>query len=348
MKRGVVAEVAVPACLSWCCILGGCGGASEREAGSEGAGSSTGMLTSSTTSEPDPSAEDTGMLETGSEEATAASLTGDESSEGSSGEPDALGEPHGRLVIDEVYFTGAQPFGDVDHYFSDQFIALRNISDVPVATGGLMIADVFGVAGEINPGIEPNALTDDTEHVYLSSVWMIPGAPDDVVLAPGARMVIAQDGTNHAPFSTVDLSGVDFETFVADSEQDDDYPTVENLELLHYNAGFDWLIPVFGPSVVIVDTTEALQTHVHEGQTLVAAPVSAVVDGVDIVMDAESGPYKRLPSTVDAGFTFATGTYTGEAVRRRREDGQSVDTDDSSVDFELTMAPDPYGDGLEE
>lgn len=250
-------------------------------------------------------------------------------------------DPHGRLVIDEVYFTGAEPFGDVEHYFSDQFIAVRNISDVPVAVGGLMVGDVFGVAGEINPGAEPNAVADDPGHVHVSSLWRVPGAPHDVVLEPGSRLVIAQDGTNHAPLSPLDLSGADFETFVADSEQDDDSPTVENLELLHYNAGFDWLLPVFGPSVVIVSTSDAFATYEHQGWTLVQIPVSAVVDGVDILMDADSGAFKRLPPSVDVGFTFASGTYTGEAVRRRREDGRSLDTDDSSSDFELTSDPRP-------
>jgi hypothetical protein len=139
----------------------------------------------------------------------------------------------------------------------------------------------------------------------------------------------------------LDLSGADFETFVATSQQDDDDPTVENLELLHHNGGFDWLIPVFGPSVVILESAEPLTTYDHEGWTLISAPVASVVDGVDILMDAESGAFKRLPPTVDAGFTFASGTYVGEAVRRRRAGDRSVDTDDSAADFELTTVPDP-------
>lgn len=80
----------------------------------------------------------------------------------------------------------------------------------------------------------------------------------------------------------------------------------------------------------------------YEGWTLVQLPVAAVVDGIDVVMDADSGAFKRLPTTVDRGFTFASGTYTGEAVRRRRSDGRSIDTDDSSADLELTSEPDPW------
>ncbi len=256
--------------------------------------------------------------------------------------------PHGRLVIDEIYFTGSPPFGDVDHYFSDQFIALRNVSDEPVAVGGLLIGDVFGIAGEINPGSEPHGLAEDHEHVYMSNLWRIPGAPEEVLLDPGERLVIAQDGTNHSPFSTVDLSGADFEAYVDESGKDEDYPTVANLERLHYNAGFDWLITVFGPSVVIAsfaDETmlaEAAALYDYQGQELIQLPVEAVVDGVDVVMDAASADFKRLPPSVDSGFTFASGTYTGEAVLRRHSEGRSLDTDDSSADFEVTNAPDPW------
>ncbi|NVB39878.1 DUF4876 domain-containing protein [Pseudenhygromyxa sp. WMMC2535] len=249
--------------------------------------------------------------------------------------------PSGRLVIDEVYFTGSPPAGGADHYYSDQFIALRNISDEPVAAGGLLIGDVFGLAGEINAGDQPNALADDEEHVYMQNLWRIPGEPQDVVIEPGARLLIAQDGVNHSPFSSVDLSGADFETYVAESGQDEDSPTAPNLELLHYNAGYDWLITVFGPSVAILSEQDAAYFE-HEGWTLVQISSAAVIDAVDIVKDGDSEAFKRLPQSVDRGFTFASGTYTGEAVVRRRVDGQSIDTDDSSADFELSATPTPW------
>ena len=336
MKHRVVALIAVSAVA--------CTEASDAEtAGSTSTTGASDPRGSSTAPDPVGSTSTSSTVTTGTASpSSSGEEVGTTEASSSSGEPPAPASPQGRVVIDEVYFTGAEPLGEVDHYFSDQFIALRNNSDVPVAMGGLMLADVFGIAGAINPGTEPDPLLDDPDHVYLSSVWMVPGAPEDVVLEPGARLVIAQDGTNHTPFSTLDLSGADFETFVAHSEQDDDSPTVENLELLHYNGGFDWLIPVFGPSVVLIDSAEPLTTHEHQGWTLVTAPASSVVDGVDILMDADSSAFKRLPTVVDTGFTFASGTYVGEAVRRRRDDdGRSVDTDDSSTDFEPTTAPDP-------
>ena len=57
----------------------------------------------------------------------------------------------------------------------------------------------------------------------------------------------------------------------------------------------------------------------------------------------DSAAFKRLPEAVDAGFLHASGTYTGESVRRVRADGVLQDTDDSSADFEVIATPEPGG-----
>ena len=67
-----------------------------------------------------------------------------------------------------------------------------------------------------------------------------------------------------------------------------------------------------------------------------------VVDTMEALMDADSGGYKRLHSTVDSGFIYVSGTYTGESVQRRRDSsGALIDTDDSGADFEVLSMPDP-------
>jgi hypothetical protein len=74
----------------------------------------------------------------------------------------------------------------------------------------------------------------------------------------------------------------------------------------------------------------------------VRAPVSAVVDTLEALMDADSGAYKRLHSSVDSGFIHVSGTYTGESVRRLRDSsGTLIDTNDSGADFEVLSMPDP-------
>lgn len=265
------------------------------------------------------------------------------------GAPVAALPPQGNLLIEEVYYAGAVPTEGIDRYYSDQFIELINIADAPVMVGGLIIGDAPGPSGAINPGDAPGegpsgGYLGDPGSVYLMSAWRIPGAPEDVLLAPGASLLIAHDAQNHAPYSDLDLSGADYETFVALHEQDLDSPVVENLESLWYNGGFDWLVTVFGPTILVLsmDADDLEETGSSRGP--VRAPVSAVVDTMEALMDAESGAWKRLHPSVDAGFVHASGTYTGESVRRRRgADGALIDTDDSGADFELIGAPEPGG-----
>lgn len=256
--------------------------------------------------------------------------------------PDPV-SPHGRLVVEEFYYAGAVPTAGADHYFSDQFVELVNDSPDRVMVGGLILGDAWGSAGEINPGMEPDGLADDADHVYLDTTWRIPGEPADVVLEPGGSLVIAHDGTNHVPFSTVDLSGAAWEAFVEESGADEDSPTVPNLEPLLFNGGNDWLMTVFGPTIVVLalEDEDYLESFDGPWWEIRRAPVDAVVDAVECLMDADSGDFKRLPASVDAGFTWVSDTYTGESVRRRRVDGGLRDTDDSSADFEILASPAP-------
>ncbi len=50
----------------------------------------------------------------------------------------------------------------------------------------------------------------------------------------------------------MDLSGAALETYVEGSGQDEHHPTVANLESVLFNGGADWLVPVFGASVVVL------------------------------------------------------------------------------------------------
>ncbi|MEZ4321764.1 MAG: DUF4876 domain-containing protein [Myxococcota bacterium] len=207
--------------------------------------------------------------------------------------------PAGRLRIDEVYYSGAAPAAGVDHYFSDQFVRLVNLSDVPVAAGGVLVGDAFGLAGAINGGDVPDSYaTSRPDQVVLENVWRIPGAPEDVVVEPGGYLLLARDGANHQPLSTVDLTGADFETVVRpNSGNDEDYPGVPDLERVHFTGGFDWLVTVFGPSLVVLapEAEAALEDVGDPSYDLLAAPVEHVVDGVEALMDADSGAFKRLP-----------------------------------------------------
>ncbi len=244
----------------------------------------------------------------------------------------------GELLVSQLYTTGAVPAGGTDHYFSDQFIELVNAADAPLDLSGVRVADVHGAAGEINPGMEPDSFVESRpDEVVMSSVWRLPAG---VRLEPGEHLVIAHDGANHRPFSELDLSSANFEAYVEDSGGDQDNPTVANLESVAFNGGYDWLMTVFGPSVVVLDAETELDEQEGPFGPLPVVSVDGVLDGVDTLMDADSGAFKRLPDVVDSGFAWTEGPYTATALHRRQTDGAWQDTDDSSADFE-GGSPDP-------
>ncbi len=250
----------------------------------------------------------------------------------------------GEVLIEQLYTSGAVPAGGTDHYFSDQFIQLVNAAAAPLDLAGVMVANVHGSAGAINPGMEPNSFRDShPDLVVLESVWRI---PEGARVEPGASLVLAHDGANHRPFSPLDLSSAGYEAYVEPSGRDADHPTVPNLESVVFNGGIDWLMTVFGPSVVVLEAGTELGEEDGPFGPLPTAPVAAVFDGVDTVMDASSGAFKRLPDAVDAGFAWHDGPYSGTALHRRRDGDGWQDTDDSSADFELgAPAPaQPAGD----
>lgn len=246
-------------------------------------------------------------------------------------------EPQGRLRIEEVYYAGAVPQAGIDRYYSDQFIRLRNDSDDTVAAGGLIVGDAHGLAGTINPTDAPDAHADDPAVVVMSNLWRVPGAPEDVLVPPGGCLLIAQDAGQHTPYSEIDLWDADFEAVVAGGHDDDD-AVVPNLERVMFTGGYDWLVTVFGPTIVVFAPLD--NSALTFGDRTAQAPASAIVDTMEALMNADSGSYKRLHPDIDAGFTHVSDTYTGESVRRRSTaDGHLQDTDDSTADFEVAALP---------
>ena len=251
--------------------------------------------------------------------------------------------PSSFLKIEEVYYSGAVPTAGIDRYYADQFIQLRNTSQHTLDIGGLGLGDVFGLAGAINPGYGPDAHASDPDNLYLENLWQISMDSPYRYLPPGGCIKIAQDAADHGPYSPLSHFDAHFETYVEDSPQDHDDPIVENLNSIFYSAGVDWLITVFGPTIVIVDAqaVEDGATEVVDGYELWVTPSTHTIDTMEALMDADSVAYKRLHPDIDSGFQYVSGTYVGESVRRKKEGDSWVDTDNSSNDFYVT---EPIGD----
>jgi hypothetical protein len=81
-------------------------------------------------------------------------------------------------------------------------------------------------------------------------------------------------------------------------------------------------------------------------------PVTAIIDGVDILAKSSSAAFKRLPANIDSGFSYAqangSANYTGKSLRRKISKtlptGRVVvmDTNNSTVDLEVVTPPTPY------
>lgn len=269
------------------------------------------------------------------------------------------GSTIGGLVIKEVYYTASKtPSGG--NYFSDQFVEIYNNSTDTLYLDSLCIADINGNAGLINPTSLPTPFNTDIFNSYANSIWRIPGTGKQHPLAPGKSIIIAQDGVNHKdstlnPSSPVNLVNADWETFnERPDNRDADSPTVPNLERVYFTGGFDWLMPVFGPSLVIfkADFASLAQVPIPGASATVAPrikiPNSIVIDGVDFLRDGTSASYKRLPAAIDAGFGFADATYNMQSLRRKTNstiNGRRIlqDNNNTTVDFEKIPLPTPKG-----
>jgi hypothetical protein len=264
----------------------------------------------------------------------------------------------GGLVIKEVYYTGSRTPAN-GTYFSDQFVEIYNNSTDTLYLDSLCIGDAFGNSGLINPTSQPTPFANDPQHVYLSNIWQVPGTGRQHPLAPGKSIVIAQDGVNHKdallnPASPVDLSAADWETYnQRPDNRDADAPGVANLRRVYFTGGFDWLLTVFGPGVVIFKGDSAqlvAQTAAIPGlpsaQPRIKVAVSQVIDGFEALKDGSSASFKRIVPGIDAGFVFADDTYNKQSFRRKTStiiNGRRVlqDNNNSTADFEKLASPTP-------
>jgi len=248
--------------------------------------------------------------------------------------------PQGALLITELYYAGAVPTAGIDRYYADQFVTITNTGDGAVDLGGLVLGEVFGLAGRINAGDTPNAEAADPARITLQGAFRIPGAPGERLLAPGASVRICQDAANHAPYSPVESLDAPLEAFVDNGRGDLDNPRADNLEPLLFSGGSDWLWTVFGPSLVLLPGEAVAEPERArlDGWPVWRVPAAGLIDAVEALRSENAADYKRLHPALDAGFATVSGTYTGEALHRRSDGaGGFQDTNDSGADF--TVAP---------
>ncbi len=227
------------------------------------------------------------------------------------------------------------------------------------------------------------------EYIYLMRIAQLPGSGEEYPVQPGESVVIAMNAndwtTAYNPDnaqgltaeSYVDLSNATFEmsseSFLADlgfthnSYFDTDNVAIPNIIIKYMssvmNSAF-YQMSSSGPGMVIfrqeaaLDITDVVvdptSTSADDAskQRFVRVKADNVIDGVDCLYGSGAAKYRRLPNTIDAGFTYldpaGSVMYKAKSVRRKVVEevgGRKVlkDTNNSTEDFEQLDYATPFG-----
>ncbi len=229
------------------------------------------------------------------------------------------------LVINEIYSCG--PPNNV-FYFFDQFVELYNRSD-EIQYLDAMIVTRCRTSVEIEPFIE---LWDYVENTYA---FQFPGTPGgtEYPVYPGQYVVLASDAYDHSSVieGAVNLENADWE-FVNQLSSDYDNPNVPNLHNINPARTTDYLINLRADAIILAQGTDYWQN-----EDFVAVHISTILDGVEYKSSGTTT--KRLTRRLDSGYTgVGVSNYSGKS-RERVTPGK--DTNNSSVDFEVTDAATP-------
>lgn len=280
--------------------------------------------------------------------------------------PLVLAKNTGGFIIKEIYFAGSRT-PDAKTYYSDQFHEIYNNSNDTLYADGLCIG--FLEQTPTAPNVWVNA--DGSIMSALPTTfqqWIIPGTGKEHPVLPGKSIVIAQDGIDHKTdpngnsLSPVNLAKAEWESYCAAAGKDTDSPGVPNMTLMYTTSisMVDWLHSVFGYAEIIYRLPVPWEQFVANpanfrtkpgttSSTLyMMVPSSYVIDGVEIVYPDETKRYKRLPNTIDAGYTWIDGgTYCSKTIRRKAKlivNNRVIykDTNNSSNDFLHDLVPTPW------
>jgi hypothetical protein len=234
------------------------------------------------------------------------------------------------LMINEIFYAGSDAS---TYYFYDQYVELYNAS-----------ADTMYLDGMILTRQLQRAYPDQDEVPYVRALYayQFPGTPvtgRQYPIKPGQFVVIAADAVDHTQWckKSIDLSHADWECFNPLSA-DYDNPAVPNLVNINPSSKVDYMINLVHNAVVLATGESYEYAEYEEGKYNFLIPISTIVDAVEYASSSTST--KELTSRVDAGFAGIGSTrYSGQSA----EWGVLVlYTNDSSFDFELTIATPGY------
>ncbi len=281
------------------------------------------------------------------------------------------GKAGGDLVIKEVYSLGAANDGYAI-MFKDQFFEIYNNSDEVQYLDKLYVAFL----GPTKAGQNANDVVLGlplTSVVYASKILQFPGTGTQYPIQPGMGAVVAINAINYKELKplavTVDNTKAKFDTYAITWLQslgrtgstffDVDNPDVPTMNCIFLNIQNNGFFNMDDYASIALVRLSANPTETIQDPTVTTSqifytkiPVTAIIDGVDILAKSSSAAFKRLPANIDSGFSYAqangSANYTGKSLRRKISKtlptGRVVvmDTNNSTVDLEVVTPPTPY------
>lgn len=274
----------------------------------------------------------------------------------------------GGLVFKEIYYSGSKTASGTS-YYADQFHEIYNNSDEIIYLDGLCISALDPTtSNSASVWVKADgSLRDSLPMIFHTWIW--PGTGQQYPLAPRTSIVLAQDAINHQtdplgnPNSPVNMGAAQWETYVEVSGKDTDTPVVPNLTMMYTTSTtmYDWLTAVSGSAVIMfrLPTGTSYTTFINNPANFKRKPGSSsttlymmidkswVIDAVEEVSTDPTKQYKRLPTSLDAGKVFCSGTYSSKSIRRKVDkiiDGKVIykDTNNSTNDFLADQTPTPF------
>lgn len=280
------------------------------------------------------------------------------------------GKTGGSLVIKEIYSVGSANDGYAI-LFKDQFIEIYNNSEEVQYVDGLYLAYLAPQRAGSDPTKEVVTTLPINTFIYASKILQFPGTGTQYPIQPGKAMRIAVNAVNYLASKpaayTTDNSKADFDTYAIDwlvangrtgnTTFDIDNPNVPTMKCIYLfvqKGGFFNMDNAASLALLKLDADPAIPANTLLDPDIttsqlyyVKLPSASIIDGVDVLETSSANVYKRLPSSVDAGFTYVNAlgksNYSGKSIRRKTSltltNGRKVllDTNNSGNDFEAEL-----------
>lgn len=260
--------------------------------------------------------------------------------------------PKGRLIFNELYFSGClRPDGKTT-YTQDQYISVANNSHDVYYLDGLCIGQVGPSTTSLPSGWMLN--TDMKEIPLFMMCWQFPGNGTDYPLLPGEYQTIATQAIDHTAGEagvpeSLDLSKVDWAFWDSKLTGSKITAGVKPMRLVWRGSGSAYALTVSGPTMVLFRpeadmvawASDVAHLRPEPGKSakllFLHIPAAWVLDAPNFVSSEGTVVNSRLPIVMDASPGIAGPTGSGLAKFRKKMmmPGNKGwwDTNDTSTDF---------------